>query len=191
MKQLQDESIQSMSKFMKQLPKQVGNKLANISPKTKVIADKIVKRAGLAKQYIKQHPVKSVAGMGAMSMGLHQVTKPNPPVVRDQKEYIKTILRYQLNECKIEPMEYLEYSKFVDRMTNEQVSRVAGAIQTRYQKAIANMGSKIQGLAQQRVQNPSQSLLLNKKISKLRAIQNKYRVKQLAWQAKASAPVSK
>jgi hypothetical protein len=191
MKQLQDGKIQAMSAFMKQLPKTVGNKLANLTPQTKEIASKIVKRAGQAKEYIQQHPVKAVTGIGAISMGLHQVTKPNPPVVENQKEYIKTILMYQLNECKIEPMEYIEYSKFVDRMTNEQVSKVAGAIQTRYPKAINNMNAKIQGLERQRIQNPSQSLLINKKISKLRAIQNKYRVKQLAWQSKAMAPVSK
>jgi hypothetical protein len=107
------------------------------------------------------------------------------------KQLLKEILLHQLNECKIEPMEYIEYNKFVDRMTNEQVSKVAGAIQSRYPRAINNTNNKIQALTQHRVQTPAQSLSLNKKIARLRAIQNKYRVRNMAWQARSRAPISK
>ena len=152
------------------------------------------------------------------------------------KDTIKQILLHQLNECKIEPMEYIEYNKFVDNMTNEQVkkvlnkdkkiekgldvakklidkkngdvnitlniadkvkikheqaNRIAKVIQTRYPKAINNTDNKIQTLNQHRVQNPAHSLLINKKIARLRAIQNKYRVKNMALRARSKTPISK
>lgn len=104
------------------------------------------------------------------------------------KDNIKTILIHQLNECKIEPMEYIEYNKFIDRATNEQVNKIAGAIQSRYPKAITNIQSKIDSLELARVRNPELTIKINKQVARLRAIQNKYRVKQQVWMVKANTP---
>jgi hypothetical protein len=104
------------------------------------------------------------------------------------KDIIKEILIHQLNECKIEPMVFIEYNKFVDRITNEQANKIAGAIATRYPKAIANIQAKIDGLEQARIQNPSLTPKINKHIIRLRNIQNKYRLKQQAWMVRANTP---
>ena len=101
------------------------------------------------------------------------------------KDKLKDILVHQLNECKIEPMEYIEYNKFIDRMTNEQLNRVTRVIQARYPKAVNNVQSKISSLVQHRVQKPSVAPKVNKQVARLKAIQNKYRVKQQLWKAKS------
>ena len=103
------------------------------------------------------------------------------------KTILKTITLHQLNECKITPMEYIEFNKFINRMTNEQVNKVANAIQSRYPKAVSNIQIKIDTLEQARVNNPSLTFKINKKIARLRAIQNKYRVKQQVWMIKGNS----
>jgi hypothetical protein len=40
------------------------------------------------------------------------------------KDKLKEILIHQLNECKIEPMEYIELNKFIDRTSNEHLSKL-------------------------------------------------------------------
>lgn len=100
------------------------------------------------------------------------------------KQLLKEMALNQLIDCKIEPLEYIHLNGYIDKMTNEQVNKISGAVASRYPKAIANTDAKIQSLNQQRAQNPSQSLAINKQVTKLRAIQNKYRTRGLAWQAR-------
>ena len=64
------------------------------------------------------------------------------------KDQLKEILIHQLNECKIEPMEYIELNKYVDRMTNESIatfmSKVPGAKAYRYVNKLADKaGAKV------------------------------------------------
>jgi hypothetical protein len=177
------------------------------------------------------------------------------------KDKLKQILIHQLNECKIEPMEYIELNKFIDRMSDVHLSKVfnegilskiksighkanelsidiakpvgdairkmsnkqkslalggalgisgaarvlskrkpktlkpaseqsiAGAVQSRYPRAINNIQVKIDSLEQARVSNPSLTNKINKKVFRLRAIQNKYRIKQQIWMVKANSRV--
>jgi hypothetical protein len=108
------------------------------------------------------------------------------------KDKLKEILIHQLNECKITPMEYIEFNKYIDRTPIDHLTKIfnegiAGAVQSRYPRAINNMQAKIDSLEQARVNNPRLTLKINRKIARLRAIQNKYRIKQQVWMVKANS----
>ena len=164
------------------------------------------------------------------------------------KDQLKVILIHQLNECKIEPMEYIELNKYIDRVSDnhfnegvwktlntkiekpiaDAVSKmstkqkalaiggalavsagarmlskrrpnvrpaneqsIAGAVQSRYPRAITNIQSKIDSLEQARMANPRLTNKIYKKIARLKSIQNKYRVKNQVWMIKANSKVKR
>jgi hypothetical protein len=103
------------------------------------------------------------------------------------KELIKESIRHQLNDCLIEPMEYIEYIKVIDRLTNEQVAKVGKAILNRYPKAIANIQSKIQSLQRAKTLNPANGHKIDNSIKQLRQQQAQYRIKATQWAIKSKS----
>ena len=103
------------------------------------------------------------------------------------KELIIEAIRYQLNDCLIEPMEYIEYTKIIDRLTNEQVAKVGRAILNRYPKAIANIQSKINALQRAKTLNPANANKIDQSIVRLRQQEIQYRVKARQWAIKSKA----
>lgn len=105
------------------------------------------------------------------------------------KELIIESLKLQLKDCLIEPMEYIEYTKKVDNMTNEQVAKVSRAILNRYPKAIANIETKINILKKSKTLNPANSPKIDNAIKQLRTQQNQYRVRATQWAIKSKTPI--
>jgi len=105
------------------------------------------------------------------------------------RKLIKEVLRHQLNDCLIEPMEYIDYTKLIDRLTNEQVAKVSRAILNRYPKAINNIQSKISVLQRAKTLNPANASNIDNSIKQLRQQEIQYRVKARQWAIKSKTPI--